>query len=189
MSPVLVVSAVSKGAEALSTLIRQVEGQADITLCGSATEARRLVLDYEYDLVVINTPLGTENAEDLCRMIVEETLFPVVLIVNNELFMDIQEQLENCGVLVVAKPIIREVFFQTLGIAKSLRRRLLGMQDEKNKLQKKIEEIKMVDQAKWSLVRNLGMDENQAHRYIEKQAMDQRKSRFEIAYAILRTYK
>jgi response regulator NasT len=33
------------------------------------------------------------------------------------------------------------------------------------------------------------MDEQQAHRYIEKQAMDLRKSRFDVASAILKTYQ
>jgi response regulator NasT len=97
--------------------------------------------------------------------------------------------MENFGVLVVQKPIIREVFFQTLGLAKSLRRRLVGMQNENEKLQKKIDEIKVVDQAKWTLIRTLGMNEEQAHRYIEKQAMDMRRSRYDIASCILKTYR
>jgi response regulator NasT len=33
------------------------------------------------------------------------------------------------------------------------------------------------------------MDENQAHRHIEKQAMDLRKSRYDVASLILKTYQ
>ncbi|MFA6891461.1 MAG: ANTAR domain-containing protein [Sphaerochaetaceae bacterium] len=189
MSTALVVSATEKSTAALTSLIHQLEGAIAVTSKESASEARRQVLDYEYDLVIINTPLSDEDGLDLSKMIIEETLSPVILLVRNEFFSDIQSQMENFGVLVVQKPIIREVFFQTLGLAKSLRRRLVGMQNENEKLQKKIDEIKVVDQAKWTLIRTLGMNEEQAHRYIEKQAMDMRRSRYDIASCILKTYR
>jgi response regulator NasT len=63
------------------------------------------------------------------------------------------------------------------------------MHTENEKLHKKIEEIKIIDKAKWVLIENLGMDEQQAHRYMEKQAMDQRKSRYAVALSLLKTYQ
>jgi len=189
MSTALVVSATTKGSEGLTSLIHQMEGSIVVTTRASASEARRQVLDCEYDLVFINTPLPDEDGLELCRMIIEETLSPVILLVRAEFFADIQAQMESIGVLVVQKPIIREVFFQTIALAKSLRNRLVGMHNENEKLQQKIEEIKVVDQAKWTLIKTLGMDEAQAHRYIEKQAMDLRRSRYEISVNILKTYR
>ena len=47
----------------------------------------------------------------------------------------------------------------------------------------------MVDRAKCILIQYLNMTEPQAHRYIEKQAMDLRVSRREIAQGILQTYE
>ena len=49
-------------------------------------------------------------------------------------------------------------------------------------------DIRVVDRAKWLLIGNLNMTENDAHYYIEKQAMNSRLSRREVAEHIIRTY-
>ena len=49
-------------------------------------------------------------------------------------------------------------------------------------------EIRLVNKAKWLLIGELHMDEPDAHRYIEKQAMDRCISRREIAEEIIKTY-
>jgi response regulator NasT len=189
MLRVLVVSSTAKGAESLSSLIREYEGYIDIATSTSCSEARRMILDNEYDLVVINAPLADESGEELASMITGQTLSGVIMVVRNEYMETMETIMGASGVLVVAKPIIKQLFFQTLGLARSMRRRLTLLQNENDKLQKKIEEIKRIDRAKWTLIQNLGMDEQQAHRYIEKQAMDLRKSRYDVASAILKTYQ
>ena len=45
---------------------------------------------------------------------------------------------------------------------------MLGLRQENIKLQKKIEEIRLVDRAKCALIQYLGLTESQAHKYIEK---------------------
>ncbi|MFA6841361.1 MAG: ANTAR domain-containing protein, partial [Sphaerochaetaceae bacterium] len=70
-----------------------------------------------------------------------------------------------------------------------MRRRLVSLRSENSKLQRKIEEIKLVDRAKWALIQYLHMNEQQAHRYIEKQAMDLRQSRRDVAERIIKTYE
>ena len=69
------------------------------------------------------------------------------------------------------------------------RNRIVGLQSENVRLQSKIEEIRLVDRAKCALIQYLNMTEPQAHRYIEKQAMDMRTTRREIAQNILKTYE
>ena len=46
----------------------------------------------------------------------------------------------------------------------------------------------LLEVLKWALIQNLGMSEADAHRYIEKQAMDRCVPRREIANSILATY-
>ena len=55
--------------------------------------------------------------------------------------------------------------------------------------EEKMEEIRIVNRAKWLLISELKMDEPQAHRYIEKQAMDRCISKKEVAEEIIRTYR
>jgi len=73
-------------------------------------------------------------------------------------------------------------------LAYATRARLRTM-DKKNKsLNAKMSEIRTVNRAKWALIESLGMTESQAHHYIEKQAMDMRLSKGDIAVSILNTY-
>ena len=55
-------------------------------------------------------------------------------------------------------------------------------------IEEKMEEIRLVNRAKWLLIDKQNMDEPSAHRRIEKQAMDQCVTRREIAEAIIRSY-
>lgn len=57
-----------------------------------------------------------------------------------------------------------------------------------SELQKKIEDISIVSRAKFVLMKTLGMTENEAHKYIEKNAMEMRISKCEIAKRLLATY-
>ena len=59
---------------------------------------------------------------------------------------------------------------------------------ENQKLRTKMEEVRIVARAKCILVEYLRMSEQQAHRYIEKQAMDMRTSKKNVAENILKTY-
>lgn len=188
MGKVLLVSSTERGISSLSSLLQESRGAYDVTISHSGVEARRTILDNDWDLVVINAPLCDESGEQLACMVTERTLGAAIMVVRTEYLAETEAQVQDHGVLVVTKPLVRQVFFQTLNLARALSRRLANLKDENQKLQKKIEEIKVVDRAKWTLIRNLGMDEQQAHRYIEKQAMDLRKSRLEIASSILKTY-
>lgn len=50
-------------------------------------------------------------------------------------------------------------------------------------------EARLIERAKEVLMEYLKMTEAQAHRYIEKQAMDMRITRREVAESILKTYE
>ena len=69
------------------------------------------------------------------------------------------------------------------------RKRVSYLENENLRLQKKIDEIRLVDRAKCILIQYLQMTEAQAHKYIEKQAMNLRQSRLQTAESILKTYE
>ena len=99
------------------------------------------------------------------------------------------ERLEARGALVLQKPLNKALFLRTVRLAMVARRRLLEIKTENAGLHHKIEEIRLIDRAKCVLIQYLGLTEPQAHRYIEKQAMDRRVSRREVAAGILAAYE
>ena len=71
---------------------------------------------------------------------------------------------------------------------KAMRNRLSGLEKKAVSLEDKMKEIRLINRAKWILIEQLKMTESDAHRYIEKQAMDRCVTRTEIAETIIRTY-
>ena len=112
----------------------------------------------------------------------------VLLLVRSELHDDILARVSPHGVFTLPKPTSRQMITQALSWMISMRERLRKMEKKAVSLEDKMEEIRLVNRAKWALIQNLGMSEADAHRYIEKQAMDRCVPRREIANSILATY-
>lgn len=154
---------------------------------GSAGEAKRMALDYAVDIAILNAPMrdefGTQLALDLARDNVG-----VLLLVPGESFDGVRDQVEDEGVMALAKPLTRQTLEMGLHMITALRGKLLQM-DRRNKvLQEKMTDIRTINRAKWLLIEQLRMTESEAHYYIERQAMDTRLSRREVAENIIRSY-
>jgi two-component system, response regulator PdtaR len=160
-----------------------------ITTTQNCAEARRDLIDNTFDLIIIDSPLPDELGDDFALYASEQTDAGIILIVNSNILADIGENVEDAGVFVLPKPVSPDFFYQAVKLLIASRRRVMSLENENQKLQKKIEEIRLVDRAKCILIQYLNMTEPQAHRYIEKQAMDLRQSRLVTAENILKTYE
>lgn len=188
MDSVLLVSSTDKSIEFISQLLKE-DSAAQITTAQSGSEARRMYSGQDYDLIIINAPLSDEFGHELATIAAEKTMSGVIMMVKSELADDVAAKVENFGVFVLPKPLSRQLFFQTLKLVTAAGRRLQMLKRENLKLQKNIEEIRLIDRGKCALIQYLSMTEEQAHKYIERQAMDMRITKKEVAEGILRTYE
>lgn len=188
MDSVLIVSSSDKGTELLWGLLKMGEDSLMMS-AKSGSEARRIMVQNHFDVVVIVTPLSDEFGHELGLSVAEATTAGVILIVKQDIADAVSSKVEDYGVLVVEKPISRVLFYQALKLVKASRRRILGLKNENLQLQNKIAEIRIVDRAKCALIQYLNMNETQAHKYIEKQAMDMQLTRKAIAENILKAYE
>lgn len=188
MESALIVSSTEKGIDYFTEILKAASCNHVVALqsCG---EARRLLLERDFDLVMINAPLHDESGEKLSRHIASKGVSQVILIVKSEYFDAVSAVTEDDGVLVVAKPINKAVLWSALQLARAAGKRLTRMQAENSKLKQKIEDIRIIDRAKCILMSYLNMSEQDAHRYIEKQAMDMRQTKRAVAEGILKTYE
>ena len=106
----------------------------------------------------------------------------------SEQYSEAYAKLGPHGVFVVSKPLSRQTLESALLWMTSARERIRKLEKKTLSIEEKMEEIRLVNRAKWLLISQLKMDEPTAHRYIEKQAMDKCVSRREIAAGIIRTY-
>lgn len=159
-----------------------------VTVVSSLSAARRAFAGVSFDLVIINAPLpdemGTGFAIDVCSSKHTVALLAAPAEIHEELF----EELSAYGVFMVSKPLTRSSLNLAANWLQSARERLRAVEKKSVSINEKMEEIRLVNRAKWLLIHELKMDEPTAHRYIEKQAMDRSTTKAEIARGIIQTY-
>ena len=160
-----------------------------VTTVHSVNEARRKTVDHSYDIVLINAPLpdeiGMRFAIDICN----SSSAGVLLLVKNDFFEDIYSKVVSYGVITLSKPANMQMVAQNLRILCATRERMRQMEARQATVEEKMEEMRLINRAKWLLIECLNMKEPEAHRYIEKLAMDMRLSKREVAEDIIKTYK
>ena len=160
-----------------------------VTTARSVGEARRRIAETAFDIVLINAPLPDDFGMRLAIDICTNSGAGVLLMVKNDLFNDIYAKVVNYGVITLSKPTNLQMVTQNLRILCATRERMRQMEAKQATVEEKIEEIRLVNHAKWLLIQCLSMTEPEAHRYIEKQSMDERISKREVAENIIKTYK
>ena len=160
-----------------------------VTTVRSVGEARRRNVDSEFDIVLISAPLPDEFGMRLAIDICSNSGAGVLLLVKNDRFNAIYSKVVSYGVITLSKPTNLQMVAQNLRILCATRERMRQMEAKQATVEEKIEEIRLVNRAKWLLIECLSMTEPEAHRYIEKQSMDESISKREVAESIIKTYK
>ncbi len=181
---VLVVSAAEKFNAALLPLLTPV-GYGPVCVVSDISAAKRAVAERSFDFVIINAPLpddmGVRFAVDICAA--AETV--VLLLLREAFFAELTERLTPHGVFTLLKPTSPGRMATALQWMATARERLRKTEKKTLTLQEKMDEIRLVNRAKWVLIERRGMDEPQAHRYIEKLAMDRCVTRRAVAQEIV----
>ena len=187
MESALIVSKAGKGSAFFTELLHAASVNYIITL-SSCGEARRFLLERNFDLIIVNEPLSDESGENFSRYIASQGISQVILVVGSEYVDAVSTTCEKEGILVIAKPINKSIFWSAISLAKSAQNHIKRLQFDTAHLTQQIESIRLVSRAKWILMSYMKMNEQEAHRYIEKQAMDTRLTKRIIAEGILRAY-
>ena len=184
---VLVVSSTDKILE-FFTKVLPLNQFNPIDLVKSCGEAKRLLINKPYDIVVINSPLSDEFGSELAIEIATKYNSGVLMLIKAEAYEQVTYQVENYGVLTMSRPCQSHAVFQSMKILMATKIKLRAMEEKTASLEEKMKEIRIVNHAKGILIEKLHLTENEAHRYIEKNAMDQCVKKVDIAYGILEHY-
>ncbi len=187
MDSVLIVSSKEQAVSSFAALLRS-ERCKSVGSVKSGAEARRICSERSFSLIIINTPLSDEFGDQLAADLLHNTDAGVMLVVKTELEAMAEGKTLPYGAFVVAKPLNKMIFYKALRFMEAAQNRMNGVRKENIKLQKKIEDIRIINRAKYILMEYLSMSEPQAHKYLEKQAMDLRLTKLEVAKNLLSTY-
>lgn len=184
---VLIVSAAENINTALAALLPESK-YSPIHTVTSISAAKRAFAEKAYDFVIVNSPLpddiGSRFAIDVCNSKGSVAL----LLIRAELHDEVYDRVAEHGVFTLPKPSSKSAISTALSWMASVRERLRKSEKKTLSIEEKMEEIRIVNRAKWLLISEIKMDESEAHRYIEKQAMDNCVSKREVAETIIKTY-
>ena len=182
----LIVSLSEKFNTEISSLLQQESFSIDVA--SSAGEARRELLEKSYDFVIVNAPLRDEFGSRLCM---DASLSPgmiAALFAAADVYDEIVHKVTPHGVFVIRKPVSKPTVVQSFSLLTSARERLRAVEKKAGKAESKLDEIKTVNRAKWYLIDNEDMTETDAHKYIEKAAMDSGITKKQAAQMIIERY-
>lgn len=184
---VLVVSAAEKFNTALFELLPKAK-YSPVDTVSNVSAAKRMIAEKSYDFILINTPLpdefGTRFAID--TSVIKNSV--VAVLVRAESYTATFEKVASHGVFVISKPTSKPLLASAFDWMATVRERIRTQENKTHSLEDKMAEIKIVNRAKLLLMSEMHMDESQAHRYIEKQAMDRCVTKKSVAEQIVKTY-
>jgi len=186
-SRVLLVSASEKGIDALSSLLDN-QKYSPVSVARSRAEALSITASERFDIIIVNAPLPEEFGAEFAVSRAMEANCSVIMVAAADICNKVRARVSRYGVFVTPKPIDRRNFADCLALSDAIAARCRALESRNEQLKEKLSEVKLVERAKNILIECLKMTEPQAHRYLEKQAMDMRVTKKEAASSVIRTY-
>lgn len=186
---VLIVSLSEKFNSEISSLLQDGFTVDSVDCASGAGEARRALLEKTYDFVIVNAPLRDEFGSRLCMDASMSSGVVAAMFAASDVYDEIVQKVAPRGVFVIRKPAAKQTVSQSFSLLVSARERLRSVEKKAGKAENKLDEIKAVNRAKWLLIDNEAMSEAEAHRYIEKAAMDSGITKKQAAQMIIEKYQ
>ncbi|MDO4966028.1 MAG: ANTAR domain-containing protein [Lachnospiraceae bacterium] len=184
---VLIVSGSDKVYDYIVDLLPQKEFYP-ISRASSAGEARRILVSQVYDILIINTPLPDDFGIELAYDFADSPTC-IMLMVKDEIFNEVVYQVEDAGIATIAKPSNKTTIYNTIKLLSAMSSKLKKMEKKNRTLEEKMNDIRVMNHAKWLLIDKKKITEDEAHHLIEKHAMDRRISKREAAQEIISDYE
>ena len=143
----------------------------------------------KFDSVIISTPLSDEFGLDLVADISKDAKNGIVVLAKREIADEVQKKIRFTGAFVLPRPFNKALLGQTIKLAEIAHIGMAKLEEENRQLSQQLSDMKIVNRAKSMLMQYLNLTEEQAHRHIQKQAMDLRKTQRAVAEDILKTYQ
>ncbi len=157
------------------------------SFANSINSAKRETTDKDYDFIIINAPLGDDLG---MRFAIDKGTKDAIILflVQNEIYGEVFDKLSEHGIFSLPKPMSKQAMITAVRWMLTAKTHLESNHKKSVKIEDKMEEIRLVNKAKWLLISKEGLLEPEAHKQIEKEAMNQCKTKKEIAIQIIEKY-
>lgn len=155
----------------------------------SVVLARRAGMFRTYDLVIINSPLSDESGLEFALDLSRSALSSILFMSPQDIFGEVEAKVRGSGIFVLKKPLSLPLLNTAVSWLTTTSDKIKMLEREKMKVEEKMEEIKIINRAKWILINDLRMSEDEAQRFITREAMDKCITKKEEAAIIINTYR
>ncbi len=187
MESILIVSSSEKNTKVLKDLIIS-RTSLTINIAASGEEAKIKILKNSYQLILISGPLLDCTIEDLALFLSEATISGIIVLLNSQCTKDSTLKLQEEGIVILHSPLKPSSLFHGIESGIAMNKRLLRLKKENNKIQKKLQDLQLIFRAKLILMEHFTFNEEEAHKFLQKRAMDMRQSLEETAEDIIAVY-
>lgn len=161
------------------------EGYEVVGQAGDGEAAVAMARELEPDLVVMDVKMPKMDGIAAAEVIAAERIAPVVMLTAFSQ-RELVEQAREAGAMAyVVKPFDASDVVPAIEIAMARYAEIRALDEEIEDLEERLSSRKIVDQAKGILQESLGLTEPEAFRWIQKTAMDLRKSMREVAEGVI----
>ncbi len=161
------------------------EGYEVVGEAGDGEQALAMARELEPDLVVMDVKMPKMDGISAASAIAEERIAPVVMLTAFSQRELVERAREAGAMAYVVKPFDASDVVPAIEVAMARYAELRAVEEEVEDLQERFESRKVVEQAKGLLMEGLGLTEPEAFRWIQKTAMDLRKSMREVAEGVI----
>ncbi|WP_432650956.1 ANTAR domain-containing response regulator [Huintestinicola sp.] len=183
-----VIAAASEDIKASLSSMCAEAGITDITVTDGGS-LRELFAEHSYDIALLVMPFEDRFGADTAAFLAKSYDTQTIAFVPSKVYDEVCAKLARSGLLILPKSAPRALIINALRNAVHTKEKLDGLKEEKLTLTEMVNEIKLVNRAKCVLIEYLRISEKEAHRQMQKRAMDQRITLSEVAADILKTYE
>lgn len=187
---VLILSKSRSDRDTLVKILREDSRFYPIFTASSEKEAMDIFMSDAPALAVINLPSQSALEElELPVSLVKNHRTGILILCSKEQYDSISEKVDDLGILVLARPTHPQMVLGAVKLLYTVYLSLSSLMEKTISLQNKYDDIRLINRAKLILIERFKMTELEAHKYIEKQAMDSCTTRRKVAEKIIRTYE
>lgn len=161
------------------------EGYDVVGEAGDGQQAIDLAIALKPDLVILDVKMPVLDGLSAAERIVADQIAPVVMLTAFSQRELVERAVEAGAMAYVVKPFGKADLIPAIEVSVSRHQQMRALAGEVEDLTDRLETRKVLDRAKGRLQADHGMSEPEAFRWIQKAAMDGRRSMREVAEAVL----
>lgn len=159
-----------------------------VQFASDISAAKRAAAETSFDFVIVNAPLPDDAGIRFALDASDQKNAVVLLLLPPDLYAESSDRAISHGVFLLSKPISKNGFLTAISWLSSARELVRKSEHKIASVDEKMKEIRIVNRAKWLLIEHRHLSETDAHRAIEKQAMDRCITRLTVAQEIIDLY-